>query len=89
MTSNINSEFLQVQRDTTALEDHRGDLSTSRAILPVYTIYDPCDVPIEHAHVASFINPISKGEDRRAHHEKTVGGCEGAKCAIPATEAAP
>jgi hypothetical protein len=57
--------------------------ATGRAILPVYTIYDRCNVPIQHARVATVVNPISKGEDRRAYHETTVAGCESGKCVIP------
>jgi hypothetical protein len=37
-----------------------------------------------HARVATF---VSRGEDRRAHHEKTVAGCEGGKCVDATLEA--
>jgi hypothetical protein len=89
MSDNIDSEFLQVKRDATSPENHRVDLSTGGAILPVYTIYDRGDVPIEKARVGSFINPISKGEDRREHHEKPVAGCRRGKCTVAGAEAAP
>jgi hypothetical protein len=79
MSNNLNSEFAQ-DPHTNPIENNS---SAGRAILPVYTIYDRCNVPIEHARVATFINPISRGEDHRAHHEKTVAGCEGGKCVLP------
>jgi hypothetical protein len=83
MTDNINSEFAQVPH-TNSIENNS---SAARAIPPIYSIYDRCNVPIEHARVATFINPISKGEDRRAHHETTVAGCEGSKCVLPVKSA--
>jgi hypothetical protein len=82
MSGNINSDFLQVERGANSPENHRGDLSTSPASLSVDTIYDRSDVHIEHARVASFINPISKSKGRREHHEKSVAGCEGGKCMV-------
>jgi hypothetical protein len=82
MSDNINSEFEQVPHAANSIE-----ISAGRAILPVYTIYDRCNVPIEHARAATFINPISRGEDRRAHHETTVAGCEGGKCVLPVMSA--
>jgi hypothetical protein len=82
MSSNINSDFLQVERAANLPENHRSDLSTSPASLSVDTIYDRGDVPIEHARVAGFINPISKSEDRREHHEKSVAGREGGKWTV-------
>jgi hypothetical protein len=83
MKTNLNSELVQVPRVANSNENNPIELSAGRAILPVYTIYDRCNVPTAHARVATFINPISKGEDRRAHHEMTIAGCEGGKCVLP------
>jgi hypothetical protein len=89
MSNNINSEFAQVLRVANLNENNPIEKSTGREILPVYTIYDRVNVAPAHARIATFVNPISRGEDRRAHHEKTVAGCEGGQCVVAAVEVAP
>jgi hypothetical protein len=49
--------------------------------IPAYIIYDRY-VPIEHARVATFLNPIGPTEDKREESEKTVAGCEGGACLL-------
>ena len=66
-------------------------LSVSTVIHPAEA-FAPDGRPLFGAHMrnlpssvirgAVFSIAIGGGEDRRAPHETTVGGCEGAKCAI-------
>jgi hypothetical protein len=60
-------------------------MDTSRAVVPVYTIYDR-DIPREHLSYCIIVNPIGPPEDaikdRRPEHDKSVAGCEGGTCLL-------
>ena len=55
---------------------------------PVFSNYER-DLPPEIARMATFVIPLAFNvRDGREANEKTVGGCESNRCAMPAREVA-
>jgi hypothetical protein len=52
----------------------------------IYSIYDR-NIPIDHARIAIFVNPIGTEIIRGwKEHEKHVAGCEGDRCRLQTRE---